>query len=63
MALSWGGRDMRIIALAIVVATLCVCSVIADVSTTISDDDAKSWGVAVSIGLGVFAWNLFFGDD
>ena len=53
---------MRAIAVAIVVATLCVCSVVADVSTTISERDATTWGVLAGLGLLAFAIFLAGGD-
>jgi len=53
---------MRTIAAAIVAATLCVCSVVADVSTTISERDATTWGVTAWLGLLGFAIFLAGGD-
>lgn len=57
-----GGGDVRPIAAAIVTATLCVCSVVADVSTTISERDATTWGVLAGLGLLAFAIFLAGGD-
>ena len=54
---------MRAIAAAIVAATLCVCSVVADVSTTISERDARTWGVLAGLGLSAFVVVLVFGGD
>ena len=54
---------MRAIAAAIVAATLCVCSVVADVSTTISERDATTWGVLAGLGLLAFTIVLLFGGD
>lgn len=53
---------MRAIAAAIVAATPCVCSVVADVSTTISERETTTWGVLAGLGLLAFAIFLAGGD-